>query len=169
MGYALYISFQRAVPGAKGSEMSGKILAANLEKLDKAAKKLGLTTLSELVSVSDEDVDNLIGEDLKSSEAVDDFVAGVEKELAELGLDKEMDLAELKESLGGINAARPAEERWFPAATGLRSVRGLIAFVEKNRRQFANADLLLEDLRDLETNLAKAEKHAVGFHLTPDF
>lgn len=169
MGYALFPSFDRELPGIDATTMSGKILAANIEKLDAAAKKLKVPTLTSMISASEDELDDLLGEDLDSEEGVDQFVGDIKKDLAKVGLDKEVDLAGLKESLDGINAARPLSEEWFPSGHGLKTVRALITFVSANPKRFSPAEHLLTELADLERCLTVGEKHEAGFHLTPDF
>jgi hypothetical protein len=115
MGYALFASFSRELPGIDACSLSGKVLAANIETLDMAAKKLKVATLTSMISASEEDIDDLIGEDLDSEEAVEDFVGDIQKDLAKLGHDKGIDLAGLKENLDGLNASRPIAEQWFPS------------------------------------------------------
>src|SRR5688572_13305650 len=46
-----------------------------------------VTTLSDMISASEEHVEDLIGDDLDSEEAVEEFVGDIEKDLAKLGLD----------------------------------------------------------------------------------
>jgi hypothetical protein len=63
-------------------------------------------------------------------------------------------------------------ESWFEPSDGLRTVRGLIQAVEADptlvgsRYEISIADAVVEDLKELEKILIKAEAEALRFHLT---
>lgn len=57
-------------------------------------------------------------------------------------------------------------ERWFPAAEGLKTVRGLIEHVGKNLNDFKQPNPILRDLKAAEALLAAAEAAGVRFHFT---
>jgi len=57
-------------------------------------------------------------------------------------------------------------EQWFPAADGLKTVRGLIAHVTANLNDFKFPNPILRDLRAAEALLAAAETNGIRFHFT---
>jgi hypothetical protein len=57
-------------------------------------------------------------------------------------------------------------ELWYPAADGLKSVRGLIAHVTANLNDFKQPNPILRDLKAVETLLVAAEKAGVKFHFS---
>ena len=57
-------------------------------------------------------------------------------------------------------------EQWFPAADGLKTVRGLMAHVTGNLNDFKFPNPILRDLRTAETLLTAAEAGGVRFHFT---
>lgn len=59
----------------------------------------------------------------------------------------------------------PAEQ-WYPAADGLRTVRGLIEYVSEKLNDFKQPNPILRDLRSAEATLAAADAAAVRFHFT---
>ena len=63
------------------------------------------------------------------------------------------------------NMRLPAEI-WYPAADGLRTVRGLIEHVTAKLNDFKQPNPILRDLRAAEALLAEAERAAVRFHFT---
>ncbi|MBD1913751.1 MULTISPECIES: hypothetical protein [unclassified Leptolyngbya] len=65
MGYALFITFNPHVSGVDGWDICGKTLAHHLEKLDDVARQLQLLPLGEMISVSEEYLEDLIDEDIK--------------------------------------------------------------------------------------------------------
>ena len=171
MGLALFLSFEREIPDIKGWEMCGKTLARNIDELDKTAQKLGFEPLGNMVSMSREDADGLLGEDFDKApdtaakapvrktdgpnpEGLEDMVAAIEGEI-------EQDLKAARKGL--------PDEEWYSAAAGLKTVRGLMAHVRENPKKFKQSAALLEDLGELERYLAIADKEGVRFHLTPDF
>jgi hypothetical protein len=176
MGLALFVSFEREIPEIKGWDMCGKTLAQNIDELDKAAQKLGFEPLGNMVSMSREHADALLGEDLDEApetakpakapvrktagpnpEELEDMVAAIEEEIA--GSEQN-----LKAALEGL-----PDEGWYSAAAGLKTVRGLVAHVRDNPKKVKQSAALLEDLGELERYLAIADKEGVRFHLTPDF
>jgi hypothetical protein len=68
----------------------------------------------------------------------------------------------------GFDPARmrfPAET-WFPAAEGLKTVRGLAEYVTANLNRFKQPNPILRDLKSTEATLAAAETHGIKFHFT---
>ncbi len=57
-------------------------------------------------------------------------------------------------------------EQWFPAADGLKTVRGLAEHVSANLNDFKQPNPILRDLKAAETLLAAAEVAGVRFHFT---
>lgn len=57
-------------------------------------------------------------------------------------------------------------EQWFPAADGLKTVRGLIEQVTANLNDFKQPNPILRDLKAAETLLAAADAAGVRFHFT---
>ena len=57
-------------------------------------------------------------------------------------------------------------EQWFPAAEGLKTVRGLIEHVSANLNDFKQPNPILRDLRAAEALLAAADAAGVKFHFT---
>ena len=57
-------------------------------------------------------------------------------------------------------------ERWYPAADGLKTVRGLIEDVTAHLNDFKQPNPILRDLRAAEVLLAAAETAGVKFHFT---
>ena len=57
-------------------------------------------------------------------------------------------------------------EIWFPAADGLKTVRGLIEHVTAKLNDFKQPNPILRDLKAAEALLAEAEKAGVKFHFT---
>jgi hypothetical protein len=57
-------------------------------------------------------------------------------------------------------------EQWYPAADGLKSVRGLIAHVNATLNDFKQPNPILRDLKSAEALLAHADATGVRFHFT---
>jgi hypothetical protein len=57
-------------------------------------------------------------------------------------------------------------ERWFTAAEGLKTVRGLFAQVTDNLNDFKQPNPILRDLKAAETLLIAAEAAGVLFHFS---
>src|SRR3954469_13348731 len=57
-------------------------------------------------------------------------------------------------------------EQWFPAAEGLKTVRGLIQHVTANLNDFKQPNPILRDLKAVEALLVAAEAAGVRFHFT---
>ncbi len=57
-------------------------------------------------------------------------------------------------------------EQWYPAADGLKTVRGLIENVSENLNNFKQPNPILRDLKSAEALLAAAESAGVRFHFT---
>jgi hypothetical protein len=59
----------------------------------------------------------------------------------------------------------PAEQ-WFPAAEGLKTVRGLIAHVTAKLNDFKRPNPILRDLKSAEALLDAAQSQGIRFHFT---
>jgi hypothetical protein len=57
-------------------------------------------------------------------------------------------------------------EQWYPASSGLRTVRGLIEYVSEKLNDFKQPNPILRDLRGVEATLAAADEAGVRFHFT---
>jgi hypothetical protein len=57
-------------------------------------------------------------------------------------------------------------EQWYPAAEGLKTVRGLSGHVTANLNDFKQPNAILRDLKAAETLLAEAQAQNVPFHFT---
>ena len=57
-------------------------------------------------------------------------------------------------------------EQWYPAAEGLKTVRGLVEFVTANLNDYKQPNPILRDLKAAEVLLAAAEAAGVRFHFT---
>ena len=57
-------------------------------------------------------------------------------------------------------------EQWYPAADGLKTVRGLIEHVGANLNDFKQPNAILRDLKAAEALLAAADAAGVRFHFT---
>jgi hypothetical protein len=75
-------------------------------------------------------------------------------------------IAQLKEDGFDPSKMRLPPEQWYPAAEGLKTVRGLIEFVTANLNDFKQPNPILRDLKADEALLAAAEGAGVRFHFT---
>src|SRR5262245_37605867 len=57
-------------------------------------------------------------------------------------------------------------EQWFDAAAGLKTVRGLIEYVNANLNNFKLPNPILKALKSHEATLLAAQKAGVKFHFT---
>ena len=64
------------------------------------------------------------------------------------------------------NKMRLPPEQWYPAAEGLKTVRGLVEFVTANLNDFKQPNPILRDLKAAESLLAAAQAAGVRFHFT---
>ncbi len=111
------------------------------------------------------------GKALASCEQLDQYaeLAGV-RPLMQFFSQDPVELAEFLES-EGIDPDPDAltEERWFPAADGLRSVRGILAFLAANPKTTSDLPAIVEDLYALESVLGRLETEGIRWHLAVDF
>jgi hypothetical protein len=176
MGIALFVTFEREIPGVNGWDMGGKSLARNLDPLDEAAKHLGLTPLLEFHSASPQDLAGFLGEDEEDPfdflEADASFLETVREQHGQDAADEFRALGQEFRQVGDDLAALREQglppEQWYPPADGLRTVRGLAEHVRSNPDEFERADDLLADLADVERYLLAAEGGGVRFHLSFD-
>ena len=57
-------------------------------------------------------------------------------------------------------------EQWYPASSGLRTVRGLIEYVSEKLNDFKQPNPILRDLKWHEATLTAAEAAGMRFHFT---
>ena len=171
MGFALYVSFEREVLDLKGWDMCGKTLARNIDALDQIAQRLNLQPLGNMISMSTDDVEGLLGDESEefSAPAMSAESKKLPREAEEMIGELEQEFAELEQDLHEMKGAGLPDEQWFSPSAGLETVRGLLAYVETNQSQFKNVSSLVADLKEVEHYLAIAEKERVRFHMTPDF
>jgi hypothetical protein len=75
-------------------------------------------------------------------------------------------IAQMKEEGFDPTKMRLPPEQWFPAAEGLKTVRGLTVFITANLNDFKQPNPILRDLKAAEALLVEAEAAGVRFHLT---
>jgi hypothetical protein len=62
-----------------------------------------------------------------------------------------------------------APEQWFEAEDGLRTVRGLLSYLESNPAAVPESAAVVEDLREFESVLSRLASEQVRWHLAIDF
>lgn len=75
-------------------------------------------------------------------------------------------IAQMREEGFDPSRMRLPPEQWFPAAEGLKTVRGLAEHVTANLNDFKQPNPILRDLKAAETLLSAAEAAGVKFHFT---
>jgi hypothetical protein len=75
-------------------------------------------------------------------------------------------IAQLKEEGFDPAKMRLPPEQWFPAADGLKTVRGIAEYVGANLNDFKQPNPILRDLKAVETLLTAAEAAGVRFHFS---
>ncbi len=60
-------------------------------------------------------------------------------------------------------------EQWFPAAEGLATVRGLLAYLTSHPEAADEVDRLIGDLRQFEDVLGRLDDEGARWHLAVDF
>lgn len=75
-------------------------------------------------------------------------------------------IAQLKSEGFDPAKMRLPPEQFFPAADGLKTVRGLITWVTANLNDFKQPNPILRDLKAAEALLVEAEAAGVRFHFT---
>jgi hypothetical protein len=75
-------------------------------------------------------------------------------------------IAQMREEGFDPSKMRLPPEHWYEAAEGLKTVRGLAAFVNANLNDFKQPNPILRDLKAVEGQLAAAETAGVKFHFT---
>ena len=156
MGVAIYVSIEKEIPEIS-FDMDGKTLARHIDRLDRIARKGKLPTLSEMISVSTAELEDMIGDD--------------EQQKLEEQLNPKWVVRFLKyvDFVGKLLLPSHKEE-WFDPAAGLATVRLLVAHVRDNPKGFADdQEWLLRDLENADRYLTAAEKHKTRFHFGYDF
>jgi hypothetical protein len=175
MGVAIFVSFEREIPGIQGWDMGGKLLARSLDRLDRVARRLQLKPLSEFQSISDEEFADLVDPGEEPIETEPD-PQSCEKGKTDINPEAAAELnslaqranEQLEEHLNLLRQVGPPGEEWFSAEEGLATVRGLIAFVKERPEKFRLVEHLVGDLEDVERYLRAAQEHGVRFHLSLD-
>ena len=165
MGAAFFITLERPIDGIDPLATNGKALARCSDELDAVAEELGMVPLGGLVSMSPEEVQDML--DLGGIEA--DELDGLPEELQEAvgeGLD------EIKNALSALETqvaehGVPPEE-WFEASEGLRTVQRLLAFLRTDQHHIAKPEGVVGDLEEIAQILKAAERAGVRFHLSVD-
>jgi hypothetical protein len=67
-----------------------------------------------------------------------------------------------------LPAADPSTERWFSAADGLASVRGLLSLLTADPSAVPDGPALIDDLREFESVLDRLASEGVRWHLAID-
>jgi hypothetical protein len=80
-----------------------------------------------------------------------------EQSILELGGDPE--------DPSSFNEKELPEEVWFKAEDALETVQFYIQHIQKNKKQFDNADNILEDLNEFERILNIAKSNKIRWHL----
>lgn len=74
--------------------------------------------------------------------------------------------AQMREQGFDPSKMRLPPEQWYPAAEGLKSVRGLIDHVTAKLNNFKQPNPILKELKAAEAMLIAADKAGVKFHFT---
>ena len=61
--------------------------------------------------------------------------------------------------------AKLPQERWFDAASGLKTISWYMRYVEEHPSKFAKPDSVLQDLREFERILSRAKSLGLRWHL----
>jgi len=178
MGVAIFVTFQKKIPKVNPWDMGGKLLAANLDKLDRVAMKHDRSPLSFFVSGSPEELDDFIGEKKGKWDVERErkFAKKMARKVprAEQALWKtlEKELNKIDKTIGAMKKIRdlgPLPEQWFDPAAALPTVRFLQVYVREKLKSFGrNVNLLQADLAAVERFLKLAKRHKVLFHLSID-
>ena len=75
-------------------------------------------------------------------------------------------IAQMKEEGFDPSKMRLPPELWYPAAEGLKTVRGLAEHITANLNDFKQPNPILRDLKAAEALLVAAEAAGVRFHFT---
>jgi hypothetical protein len=131
MGLSVNVVVNKKIFRGKSLGKDHMALPPEEEKLSKLAKKLKVTPIHKFEGRSWADL----------AEAC--------------GLDPE-EAAEMQ----GMKADDPefANEKWFPPAEGLKTVRGLLAELRKSSKGFKQSSMIIADLEGIEGELEQAER-----------
>jgi hypothetical protein len=110
------------------------------------------------------DVDGKLA--MRSSDVLDEIA----KKLAVTPLSEFFDVSldEMADVFGeeAIEGLEPKEVRWFAASEGLKTTEALLKHVQTDPQSVPRADGVLQDLRDFEKILKRAETEGVRWHLS---
>lgn len=165
MGAAFFITLQRPIEGIDPYASNGNALARSCDELDNLAHELGLKPVGEFFSMSADEAEQMLDMGGLDPEELD----GLPDELQEAVA---ANLEEIHHAFGELEThfaqhGVPPEE-WFEASEGLKTVRGLAAFLRSTQDRIASSDDVAADLEEIEQILMAAEKHGVRFHLSID-
>ncbi|MGH7135767.1 MAG: hypothetical protein ACREHD_08510 [Pirellulales bacterium] len=165
MGAAFFISLELPIDGIDPLATNGEALARCCDELDAVAEEWGVTPLGGLVSVSPDEVQDML--DLGG--VGPDELAGLPEELQEAlgeGLDEINNAFSALETQVAEHGLPP--EEWFEASEGLQTVQRLLAFLRTTQDRIAKPEGVVGELEELEQILKAAEQAGVRFHLSVD-
>jgi hypothetical protein len=115
---------------------------------------------------------NELDVDGKSAMGAADQLDEIANKLAVTPLSEFFDasLEEMTDMFGeeAFEGIEPRESRWFAASDGLTTTRALINHVQSDPKSVLRAEGVLQDLRDFEKILKRAETEDVRWHLSAD-
>jgi hypothetical protein len=155
VGVAIYVSLEKGIPQIS-LDMDGKTLARHIDRLDRIAKKGKLPTLSDMISVSTAELEDMIGDEEQHR---------LEEQLNPKWVVRFLKLFDFVAKL----LLPSHREEWFDPAAGLATVQLLIAHIRENPKDFADdREWLLRDLENAERYLTAAQEHKTRFHFSYD-
>ena len=165
MGAAFFVTLERPMDEIDPLATSGKALAQYSDELDALATELGVTPLSQFVSMSAEEVEQMLDLGGIGPDELKGLPEDLQETLAE-GMD------EINSALGALKTqitehGAPPEE-WFEPLEGLQTVQRLLAILQIKQDRIAKPEDVVRDLKELEVILKAAEKDGVRFHLSVD-
>lgn len=134
MPLATTITLEKDLPAAQAAYTkagNGKALARESDRIDSAARRRSVASLTSMLSESH---------------------AALAAQLKAEGFDP--------------TKMRLASEQWFPAAEGLKTVRGLHEHVIAHMNDFKQPNPILRDLKAAEALLSAADAAGMRFHFT---
>lgn len=165
--------------------LDGQALADQMERLDALAERVGVLPLLGFYSIDPEELAKMMNAD-EPDDDDDEPDTGEQDEEPDTGpeADDEPDTNEReghgrqwhKGEIEGAEAGDRREddgsgafiEQWFPAKSGLQTVRALLRGIEEHPRAVGRVEEVLADLSTIEEILALAESAEVVFHVTLD-
>jgi hypothetical protein len=155
VGTAIYVTIETEISELSW-KMDGKTLARHIEKLDRVADKMNVPTLSQMVSVSAHELDDITGDDVQMKE---------DEKLNPKWVVRFLKFVDFVGTLLRFTH----NEQWFDPGAGLATTRLLIAHVRDKQEEFGDDhDWLLRDLENVDRYLTAAAKHNTRFHFSYD-